>query len=157
MTIHWTPQRQRVAPVLQRSGDILIIDGIAYEFSPEHVEFDSPHKYVSKAQRGGAGELHVVIIGKDREVADVEWTGETIPVAGRTQAEVNAREAAEAAEREQNEAIATIRDNQVTLARLTLALTTVIWPRLTAEERQQIREALPDEDEQRIRNALRKL
>jgi len=157
MTLHWTPQRQNRPPRIEQSGDTLIIDGTAYEFAPQYVEYDSPHKYVQRAQRGGAGELHVLLIGEEREVPVVEWTGETVPVAGRTQAEVDQREADELAEREQNEALQTLRERQATLARLTLALTTVIWPRLTVEERTQIREALPDADEQVIRNALSKL
>ena len=71
-----------------------------------------------------------------------------------TRAELDARTAAEAAERDQAEAIATIRDYQGTLARLTLALVTVVWPRLTDTEKQQVRNALPDADERRIRAAL---
>jgi len=74
-----------------------------------------------------------------------------------TQAEVDEREAEALAEQEQNEAIATIRDRQVTLARLTLAFATVLWPKLSADERSQIRAALPDEDEQMIRAALAKI
>jgi len=74
-----------------------------------------------------------------------------------TQAQVDAREAEELAEREQNEAIATIRDQQKTIARLVLALTTTLWPKLTQQEKASIREALPDEDERKIKAALSRL
>ena len=74
-----------------------------------------------------------------------------------TQEELDQKAAEEQAEREQNEALQTLRDRQATLARLTLALTTVIWPKLTAAEKAQVREALPDDDEQLIRAALVKL
>jgi hypothetical protein len=73
------------------------------------------------------------------------------------QAELDQIAAEEQAEIEQAEAIETLRDRQVTLARLTLALVTVIWPRLTTEERQQVRDALPLEDEQVIKSALQRI
>jgi len=82
---------------------------------------------------------------------------EYVKAGGKTRADIDNEAAEQAAEREQNEAIATIKDHQKTLARLTLAMTQVLWPKLSSEERTQIRDALSPAEEQIIRNALTKL
>lgn len=74
-----------------------------------------------------------------------------------TQAEVDAREAQEAAEREQSEALAKIRERQAVMARLTLWVLRYVWPRLTTEERAEVRSIIPEEMEQDVRDALAKL
>ena len=73
------------------------------------------------------------------------------------QTEVTARKEAEQHEREQSEAIAKLRDRQAVMARLILWLMRYVWPRLSAEERGEIRQIIPDEMESEIRATLRKL
>jgi len=74
-----------------------------------------------------------------------------------TQAEVDVREAAAADERAQSEALAKIKDRQVVMARLTLWMLRYVWPRLTTEERGQVKAIIPEKAETEIRNALEKL
>jgi hypothetical protein len=73
------------------------------------------------------------------------------------QAEVDAREAAAAEEREQQEAEAKVRSREITHMRLTLWLMRYVWPRLTTEEKAEVREIIPDEMETEIKTALSKL
>ena len=82
---------------------------------------------------------------------------EYVKAGGKTQSQLDTEAAEQEAEREQNEAIATIKDHQKTLARLTLAMTQILWPKLSSDERPQIRDALSPAEEQIIRNALTKL
>ena len=82
---------------------------------------------------------------------------EYVKAGGKTRADIDNEAAEKAAEREQNEAIATIKDHQKTLARLTLAMTQILWPKLSSEERTQIRDALSTEEEQAIRAAIARL
>ena len=82
---------------------------------------------------------------------------EYVKAGGKTRPDIDNEAAEKAAEREQNEAIATIKDHQKTLARLTLAMTQILWPKLSSEERTQIRDALSTEEEQAIRAAIARL
>ena len=82
---------------------------------------------------------------------------EYVKAGGKTRADIDNEAAEQAAEREQNEAIATIKDHQKTLARLTLAMTQILWPKLSSDERTQIRGALSTEEEQAIRAAIARL
>ena len=82
---------------------------------------------------------------------------EYVKAGGKTQSQLDTEAAEQEAEREQNEAIATIKDHQKTLAMLTLAMTQVLWPKLSSEERTQIRGALSTEEEQAIKAATARL
>lgn len=73
------------------------------------------------------------------------------------QAEVDEREAQEAQEREKSEAEQKIRERYAVSMRLTLWLMRYIWPRLTNEEKSEIRSIIPDTMEEEIRTALGKL
>lgn len=73
------------------------------------------------------------------------------------QAEVDAREASAEAERDRREAAAKVRARDITHMRLTLWLLRYIWPRLTAEERRELRQIMPDEIEAEIDTALAKI
>ena len=82
---------------------------------------------------------------------------EYVKAGGKTRADIDNEAAEQAAEREQNEAFATLRGHVKTLAELQLAMTQVLWPKLSSDERTQIRDALSPAEEQIIRNALTKL
>ena len=82
---------------------------------------------------------------------------EYVKAGGKTQSQLDTEAAEQEAEREQNEAIATIKDHQKTLARLTLAMTQILWPKLSSDERTQIRGALSTEEEQAIKAATARL
>ena len=82
---------------------------------------------------------------------------EYVKAGGKTRADIDNEAAEKAAEREQNEAIATLRGHVKTLAKLQLAMTQVLWPKLSSEERTQIRGALSTEEEQAIRAAIARL
>ena len=82
---------------------------------------------------------------------------EYVKAGGKTQSQLDTEAAEQEAEREQNEAIATIKDHQKTLARLTLAMTQILWPKLSSDERTQIRGALSTEEEQAIKAAIARL
>jgi hypothetical protein len=74
-----------------------------------------------------------------------------------TQAEVDARKAREEQERQVAEAWQTIRERQNVTGRLVLWLMRYVWPRLTTEERAEVRQIIPDEMETEIKTALEKL
>jgi len=82
---------------------------------------------------------------------------EYVKAGGKTQSQLDTEAAEQEAEREQNEAIATLRGHVKTLAKLQLAMTQILWPKLSSDERTQIRDALSPAEEQIIRNALTKL
>ena len=82
---------------------------------------------------------------------------EYVKAGWKTQSQLDTEAAEQEAEREQNEAIATIKDHQKTLARLTLEMTHILWPKLSSEERTQIRGALSTEEEQAIKAAIARL
>ena len=74
-----------------------------------------------------------------------------------TQAEVDGRLAAEQVQREQDDALAMIRERQVVMARLILWVMRYVWPRLTDIEKAEVKAIIPDEMEQDIRAAFEKL
>lgn len=78
-------------------------------------------------------------------------------LAGRTQEQVDEREATQAAEQEQSEAMATISRRQAVMARLILWLLRYVWPRLSDDDKAEIKAIIPDEMEQEIKAALSKL
>lgn len=76
---------------------------------------------------------------------------------GLTQEDIDRRETERRAKREVGEARVVADRRYVVAFRLILWLMRYVWPRLTAEERAEIREIIPDEMETEIRNALEKL
>ena len=82
---------------------------------------------------------------------------EYVKAGGKTQSQLDTEAAEKGAEREQNEAIAKIRDRQAVMARLELWLMRYVWPRLTTEEKAEIRQIIPEGMEDEIKAALGKL
>jgi len=82
---------------------------------------------------------------------------EYVKAGGKTQSQLDTEAAEQEAEREQNEAIAKIRDRQAVMARLELWLMRYVWPRLTTEEKAEIRQIIPEGMEDEIKAALGKL
>jgi len=82
---------------------------------------------------------------------------EYVKAGGKTQSQLDTEAAEKEAEREQNEAIAKIRDRQAVMARLELWLMRYVWPRLTTEEKAEIRQIIPEGMEDEIKAALGKL
>ena len=82
---------------------------------------------------------------------------EYVKAGGKTQSQLDTEAAEQEAERKQNEAIAKIRDRQAVMARLELWLMRYVWPRLTTEEKAEIRQIIPEGMEDEIKAALGKL
>ena len=80
-----------------------------------------------------------------------------IKLTGKTQSDLDAEAAAEEQERQVTEAWQKIRERQAVMSRLILWLMRYVWPRLTTEEKAEIRDIIPDEMEQDVRAALEKL
>lgn len=73
------------------------------------------------------------------------------------QAEVDAREAAEVAEKEVQDAAQSVREKHTVEFRLILWLMRYVWPRLSKEERAEVRSIIPEGMETEIKDALKKL
>ena len=80
-----------------------------------------------------------------------------IKLTGRTQADIDAEAAAEEQERQIAEAWQKLRERQAVMSRLVLWLMRYVWPRLTTEEKAEVRGIIPEDMEDDVRAALERL
>jgi len=76
---------------------------------------------------------------------------------GKTQAEVDVAAIEKEARIAEGQARETLRLKYATMVRLTLKLVQILWPKLTPEEQQELRDVFSEEEEAAIRAALQKL